>query len=198
MVFRVDVVGMACAISILMKDLADDLARVDVMEDILKGETMDLQHGSLFLRTPQIVSGKDCRVTADSSLDCNSRGPISKRESTRFGPVNMNIFKFIIPNSVMYIPNCKLLIVSNPVDILTYIVVSGFPKNRVIGNGCNLDSAQFCYLKGERLGVPSLGCHGWLLEEHEDSRVPMWSGFNVAVISLKNLKPELGTDADKE
>lgn len=61
-------------------------------------------------------------MTVDSSLDCNSRGGgISKREPTRFGPVNMNIFKFVIPNSVMYIPNCKLLIVSNPVDILTYI-----------------------------------------------------------------------------
>lgn len=51
---------------------------------------------------------------------------------------------------------------------------------------------------GERLRVHSLGCHGWVLGEHEDSGVPMWSGFNVVVISLKNLKPELGTDADKE
>uniref|UniRef100_A0A2I3N110 L-lactate dehydrogenase A chain n=1 Tax=Papio anubis TaxID=9555 RepID=A0A2I3N110_PAPAN len=60
-------VGMACAISILMKDLADELALVDVMEDKLKGEMMDLQHGSLFLRTPKIVSGKDYRVAANSN-----------------------------------------------------------------------------------------------------------------------------------
>ncbi|KAK2113050.1 hypothetical protein P7K49_007316, partial [Saguinus oedipus] len=59
---------MACAISILMKDLADELALVDVIEDILKGEMMDLQHGSLFLRTPKIVSGKDYNVTANSKL----------------------------------------------------------------------------------------------------------------------------------
>ncbi|KAL6031602.1 hypothetical protein STEG23_014310 [Scotinomys teguina] len=59
---------MACTISILMKNLADELALVDVMEDKLKGEMMDLQHGSLFLQTPKIVSGKDYSVTANSKL----------------------------------------------------------------------------------------------------------------------------------
>ncbi|XP_044776204.1 L-lactate dehydrogenase A chain-like isoform X1 [Neomonachus schauinslandi] len=142
-VVGVGAVGMACAISILMKDLADELA-LDVMEDKLKGELMDLQHGSLFLRTPKIVSGK--------------------------------------------------------VDILTYVAwkISGFPKNRVIGSGCNLDSAWFRYLMGERLGVHPLSCHRWVLGEHGDSSVPVWSGVNVAGVSLKNLHPDLGTDADKE
>ena len=76
--------------------------------------------------------------------------------------------------------------------------ISGFPKNRVIGSGCNLDSARFHYLMGERLGVHPLSCHGWILGEHGDSSVPVWSGVNVAGVSLKNLHPELGTDADKE
>uniref|UniRef100_A0A2K5F5H8 L-lactate dehydrogenase n=1 Tax=Aotus nancymaae TaxID=37293 RepID=A0A2K5F5H8_AOTNA len=167
-VVGVGAVGMACAISILMKDLADELALVDVIEDKLKGEMMDLQHGSLFLRTPKIR--------------------------------NVNIFKFIIPNVVKYSPNCKLLIVSNPVDILTYVAwkISGFPKNRVIGSGCNLDSARFRYLMGERLGVHPLSCHGWVLGEHGDSSVPVWSGVNVAGVSLKTLHPDLGTDTDKE
>ncbi|KAK2094289.1 hypothetical protein P7K49_028027 [Saguinus oedipus] len=174
-VVGVGAVGMACAISILMKDLADELALVDVIEDKLKGEMMDLQHGSLFLRTPKIVSSKDYNR-------------------------NVNIFKFIIPNVVKYSPNCKLLIVSNPVDILTYVAwkISGFPKNRVIGSGCNLDSARFRYLMGERLGVHPLSCHGWVLGEHGDSSVPVWSGVNVAGVSLKTLHPDLGTDTDKE
>ncbi|XP_011792853.1 PREDICTED: L-lactate dehydrogenase A chain isoform X2 [Colobus angolensis palliatus] len=143
-VVGVGAVGMACAISVLMKDLADELALVDVIEDKLKGEMMDLQHGSLFLRTPKIVSGK--------------------------------------------------------VDILTYVAwkISGFPKNRVIGSGCNLDSARFRYLMGERLGVHPLSCHGWVLGEHGDSSVPVWSGMNVAGVSLKTLHPDLGTDKDKE
>jgi L-lactate dehydrogenase len=113
---------------------------------------------------------------------------------------NANIFKFIIANIVKYHPHCKLLIVSIPVDILTYMAwkISGFPKIRVIGSGCSLDSAQFCYLMGERLGVHAMSCHGWVLGEHGDSSVPVWSGVNVAGISLKSLNPELGTDADKE
>lgn len=155
-VVGVGAVGMACAISILMKDLADELALVDVIEDKLKGEMMDLQHGSLFLRTPKIVSGKDYSVTANSKLVIITAGARQQEGESRLNLVqrNVNIFKFIVPNVVKYSPNCKLLIVSNPVDILTYVAwkISGFPKNRVIGSGCNLDSARFRYLMGERLG----------------------------------------------
>ncbi|KAF3821913.1 hypothetical protein GH733_007287 [Mirounga leonina] len=172
-VVGVGAVGMACAISILMKDLADELALVDVIEDKLKGEMMDLQHGSLFLRTPKIVSGKDYNVTANSKLVVITAGARQQEGESRLNLVqrNVNIFKFIIPNIVKYSPNCKLLVVSNPVDILTYVAwkISGFPKNRVIGSGCNLDSARFRYLMGERLGVHSLSCHGWVLGEHGDS-----------------------------
>ncbi|XP_059540294.1 L-lactate dehydrogenase A chain-like [Myotis daubentonii] len=193
---------MACAIGILMKDLADELALVDVMEDKLKGEMMDLQHGSLFLRTPKTVSGKDYRVTANSKLVIITAGPHQQEGESRLNlaQCNSNIFKFVIPNVVKHIHNCKLLIVSNSVNILTYVAwkLSGFPKNRVIGSGCNLDSARFGYLMGERLGVHPLSCHGWVLGEHGDSSVPVWSGVNVAGVSLKNLHPDLGTDADKE
>ncbi|CAO2587896.1 L-lactate dehydrogenase A chain [Lemmus lemmus] len=170
-----------------------------VMEDKLKGEMMDLQHGSLFLRTPKIVSGKDYIVTANSKLVIITAGARQQEGESRLNLVQQNvyIFKFIIPNVVKYSPNCKLLIVSNPVDILTYVSwkISGFPKNPVICSGSNLDSAWFHYLIGERLGVHSLSCHGCVLGEHRDSSVPVWSGINVAGVSLK---PKLGSDADKE
>ena len=112
-VVGVGAVGMACAISILMKDLADEIALVDVMEDKLKGEMMD---GSLFLRTPKIVSGKDYNVTANSRLVIITAGARQQEGESRLNLVqrNVNIFKFIIPNIVKYSPNCKLLVVSNP------------------------------------------------------------------------------------
>ncbi|NXV98950.1 LDHA dehydrogenase, partial [Fregetta grallaria] len=201
-VVGVGAVGMACAISILMKDLADELALVDVVEDKLRGEMLDLQHGSLFLRTPKIVSGKGKYVTAHSKLVIVTAGARQQEGESRLNLVqrNVNIFKFIIPNVVKYSPDCKLLIVSNPVDILTYVAwkISGFPKHRVIGSGCNLDSARFRHLMGERLGIHPLSCHGWIVGEHGDSSVPVWSGVNVAGVSLKALHPDLGTDADKE
>ncbi|XP_023046176.1 L-lactate dehydrogenase B chain-like isoform X2 [Piliocolobus tephrosceles] len=137
-------VGMACAISILGKSLADELALVDVLEDKLKGEMMDLQHGSLFLQTPKIVADK--------------------------------------------------------VDILTYVTwkLSGLPKHRVIGSGCNLDSARFHYLMAEKLRIHPSSCHGWILGEHGDSSVAVWSGVIVAGVSLQELNPEMGTDNDSE
>nr|XP_061809723.1 L-lactate dehydrogenase B chain-like isoform X2 [Nerophis lumbriciformis] len=137
-------VGMACAISILLRDLCDELALVDVMEDRLKGEVMDLQHGSLFLKTSKIVADK--------------------------------------------------------VDILTYVTwkLSGLPKHRVIGSGTNLDSARFRFMMAERLDIHASSFNGWVLGEHGDTSVPVWSGANVAGVNLQKLNPEIGTDADKD
>ncbi|KAF6333300.1 lactate dehydrogenase C [Rhinolophus ferrumequinum] len=181
-------VGMSCAICILLKDLADELALVDVAEDKLKGEMMDLQHGSLFFHTPKIISGK--------------AGARQQKGETRLSLVqrNVNIMKSIIPALVHHSPDCKMMIVSNPVDILTYVVwkLSGLPATRVIGSGCNLDSARFRYLIGEKLGVHPISCHGWIIGEHGDSSVPLWSGVNVAGVTLKTLDPKLGTDSDRE
>ncbi|XP_062954053.1 L-lactate dehydrogenase A-like 6B isoform X2 [Cynocephalus volans] len=137
-------VGMACAVSILLKGLSDELALVDADEDKLKGETMDLQHGSPFVKMPNIVCSR--------------------------------------------------------VDILTYVAwkLSAFTKNRVIGSGCNLDTARFRFLIGQKLGIHSESCHGWILGEHGDSSVPVWSGVNIAGVSLKDLNSAIGTDKDPE
>lgn len=201
-VVGVGMVGMASAISILLKDLCDELALVDVMEDKLKGEVMDLQHGSLFLKTHKIVADKDYSVTAGSRIVVVTAGARQQEGESRLNLVqrNVNIFKFIIPNIVKYSPNCIIMVVSNPVDILTYVTwkLSGLPKHRVIGSGTNLDSARFRHLMAEKLHLHASSCHGWIVGEHGDSSVPVWSGCNVAGVSLKELHPEMGTDNDKD
>uniref|UniRef100_A0A8C4EI00 L-lactate dehydrogenase n=1 Tax=Dicentrarchus labrax TaxID=13489 RepID=A0A8C4EI00_DICLA len=156
-VVGVGMVGMASAVSILLKDLCDELALVDVMEDKLKGEAMDLQHGSLFLKTHRIVADKG-------------------------------------ENS------CPLWSFSLPVDILTYVAwkLSGFPRHRVIGSGTNLDSARFRHLMGEKLHLHPSSCHGWIIGEHGDSSVPVWSGVNVAGVCLQGLNPKMGAEGDAE
>ncbi|XP_008587257.1 PREDICTED: L-lactate dehydrogenase C chain [Galeopterus variegatus] len=195
-------VGMACAICILLKDLADELALIDIASDKLKGETMDLQHGSLFFSTAKIISGKDYTVSANSKLVIVTAGARQQEGESRLALVqrNVNVMKSIIPTVVHHSPDCKILIVSNPVDILTYVVwkISGLPATRVIGSGCNLDSARFRYLIGEKLGIHPTSCHAWIIGEHGDSSVPLWSGVNVAGVTLKSLDPKLGTDSDKE
>uniref|UniRef100_A0A8D2FP86 L-lactate dehydrogenase n=1 Tax=Theropithecus gelada TaxID=9565 RepID=A0A8D2FP86_THEGE len=193
-------VGMVCAISILGKSLADELALVDVLEDKLKGEMMDLQHGSLFLQTPKIVVDKDYSVIANSKIVVVTAEVRQQEGESRLNLVqrNVNVFKFIIPQIVKYSPDCIIIVVSNPVDILTYVTwkLSGLPKYRVIGSGCNLDSARFRYLMAEKLGIHPSSCHGWILGEHGDSSVAVWSGVNVAGVSLQELNPEMGTDND--
>uniref|UniRef100_A0A665WI88 L-lactate dehydrogenase n=1 Tax=Echeneis naucrates TaxID=173247 RepID=A0A665WI88_ECHNA len=181
-------VGMACAVSILLRELADELALVDVMEDKLKGEMMDLQHGSLFLKTPKIVADK----AGVRQQEGESRLNLVQR--------NVNIFKHIVPQIVKYSPDCIIIVVSNPVDVLTYVTwkLSSFPKHRVIGSGTNLDSARFRFLMADKLGIHPSSFNGWILGEHGDTSVPVWSGTNVAGVNLQTLNPEIGTDADDE
>uniref|UniRef100_A0A673JZM2 L-lactate dehydrogenase n=3 Tax=Cyprinoidei TaxID=30727 RepID=A0A673JZM2_9TELE len=195
-------VGMACAVSILLRELADELALVDVVEDRLRGEMLDLQHGSLFLKTPKIVADKDYSVTANSRIVVVTAGVRQQEGESRLNLVqrNVNIFKHIIPQIVKYSPDCTLIVVSNPVDVLTYVTwkLSGLPKHRVIGSGTNLDSARFRYIMAEKLGIHSSSFNGYILGEHGDSSVPVWSGANVAGVSLQKLNPDIGTDKDSE
>ncbi|XP_051004535.1 L-lactate dehydrogenase C chain-like [Acomys russatus] len=195
-------VGMACTISILLKGLADELALIDANANKLKGEALDLHHGSLFLSTPNIVYGTDYSVSANSKLVIITAGATMKVGESRLDLLqrNVEIMKGIVPGVVKNSPDCKIMIVANPVDILTYVVwkLSGFPVSHVIGSGCNLDSARFRYMIGEKLGVHPTSCHGWILGEHGDSSVPVWSGVNVAGVPLKSLIPGFGTDSDKE
>ncbi|XP_061434417.1 L-lactate dehydrogenase B chain-like [Lethenteron reissneri] len=182
-------VGMASAVSILLQNNADEVALVDVMEDKLRGEAMDLQHGSLFLKTAKIVADTDYAVTAGSKLCVVTAGVRQKEGESRLALVerNVTIFRKIIPNLAKYSPDAVLLIVSNPVDILTFVAwkLSGFPVHRVIGSGTNLDSARLRFLMGERLGISPSSIHGYIIGEHGDSSVAVWSAANVAGVKLQ-------------
>ncbi|KZC04889.1 PREDICTED: L-lactate dehydrogenase-like [Dufourea novaeangliae] len=195
-------VGMACAFSILTSHVSSDVVLVDVMADKLKGEMMDLQHGSAFLKNAKINASTNYAATANSSLCIVTAGARQREGETRLDLVqrNTDIFKGIIPELVKYSPNTILLIVSNPVDILTYVAwkLSGLPKNRVIGSGTNLDSARFRFLLSQKLDVAPTSCHGWIIGEHGDTSVPVWSGVNVAGVRLRDLNPDVGTDKDEE
>lgn len=195
-------VGMACAFSILTNNVSHDVVLIDVMADKLKGEMMDLQHGSSFLKNSRINSSTDYAASANSSLCIVTAGARQREGETRLDLVqrNTDIFKGIIPQLVKYSPNTILLIVSNPVDILTYVAwkLSGLPKNRVIGSGTNLDSARFRFLLSQKLNVAPTSCHGWIIGEHGDTSVPVWSGVNVAGVLLRDLDKNVGTDKDTE
>lgn len=195
-------VGMACAFSILTQNVSNDVALVDCMTEKLQGELLDLQHGSCFMKNAQIQASTDYAVTAGSRVCVVTAGARQREGESRLDLVqrNVDILKFIIPQLLQYSPNTILLIVSNPVDILTYVAwkISGLPKHRVIGSGTNLDSARFRFLMSQRLGVASTSCHGWIIGEHGDSSVPVWSGVNIAGVNLRDINPNIGTEDDSE
>ncbi|XP_054733544.1 L-lactate dehydrogenase [Anastrepha obliqua] len=195
-------VGMACAFSILAQGISNEVCLVDVCKDKLQGELMDLQHGSNFLNNPKITASSEYSATAGSRLCIVTAGVRQKEGESRLSLVqrNTDILKHIIPNLVKHSPDTILLMVSNPVDIMTYVAwkLSGLPKNRVIGSGTNLDSSRFRFLMSQRLNVAPTSCHGWIIGEHGDSSVPVWSGVNVAGVRLRELNPTIGTTEDPE
>uniref|UniRef100_A0A646QFM7 L-lactate dehydrogenase n=1 Tax=Hemiscolopendra marginata TaxID=943146 RepID=A0A646QFM7_9MYRI len=195
-------VGMACAFSILTQGIASEIAMVDMVADKLRGEMLDMQHGLTFLRNIKIEASTDYAITAGSKIAIITAGARQQEGESRLNLVqrNVNILKAIIPNLVKHSPNTIFLVVSNPVDILTYVTwkLSGLPKNRVIGSGTNLDSSRFRFLMSEKLNVAPASCHGWIIGEHGDSSVPVWSGVNVAGVRLQDLNPKLGQADDPE
>ncbi|GAV04366.1 hypothetical protein RvY_14654 [Ramazzottius varieornatus] len=106
----------------------------------------------------------------------------------------------IIPQLLKYSPDTLLCVVSNPVDVMTYLAwkLSGLPPHRVFGSGCALDTSRLKFYMAERLLTDVSSCHGYVIGEHGDSSVVVWSGMNVAGVRLTDLKPELGTDKDPE
>lgn len=195
-------VGMACAFSILAQNISNEVCLMDVCKEKLLGEVMDLQHGSNFLKNPKISAGTDYAASAGSRLCIVTAGVRQKEGESRLSLVqrNTDILKHIIPKLIEYSPDTILLMVSNPVDIMTYVAwkLSGLPKNRVVGSGTNLDSSRFRFLMSQRLGVAPTSCHGWIIGEHGDSSVPVWSGVNIAGVRLRELNPNIGTSEDPE
>lgn len=201
-VIGVGQVGMACAFSMLVQGVCNELALSDVDENKLKGELYDLRQGVPFLRNVKIDAEKDLKVTANSKLIVITAGVRQKPGESRLSLVQRNteIYKSMIPTLARLSPDAVFLVVSNPVDILTYVTwkLSGFPPHRILGSGTNLDSARFRYYIGEKLGISANSCHGWIIGEHGDSSVPVWSGVNIGGVNLNSLNPKIGQVDDPE
>lgn len=182
-------VGMACAYSLMIQNCFDELILQDIQTERLQGEVMDLMHGVPFVEPVEIKAGTVADVGQNADLVIITAGATQKPGESRLALVarNVAIFKQLIPDIVKYCPNATLLIVSNPVDIMTYVTLklSGFPAARVIGSGTVLDSARFRTLLGQKMGIDPRSVHAYIIGEHGDSEVPVWSKVNIAGMSLE-------------
>ncbi|KAL9438781.1 hypothetical protein AB3S75_024451 [Citrus x aurantiifolia] len=181
-------VGMAIAQTILTQDFVEELALVDAKADKLRGEMLDLQHAAAFLPRTKILASVDYTVTAGSDLCIVTAGARQIAGESRLNLLqrNLSLFKAIIPPLVKYSPDCILLIVANPVDILTYVAwkLSGLPSNRVIGSGTNLDSSRFRFLLADHLDVNAQDVQAYIVGEHGDSSVALWSSISVGGVPI--------------
>ncbi|SHI92638.1 L-lactate dehydrogenase [Clostridium cavendishii DSM 21758] len=179
-------VGSTTAFALMDKGLASEMVIVDINKDRAEGEVMDLSHGAAFVKPVNIVAG-DYEATKDSDIVIITAGIGPKPGESRLDIVNKNvsIFKSIVPEVVKYSPNSILLVVSNPVDVLTHITykLSGFPANRVIGSGTVLDTSRFKYMLSEHFKIDARNVHTYIIGEHGDSEIAAWSLTNIAGIN---------------
>ncbi|NJP40560.1 L-lactate dehydrogenase [Oscillospiraceae bacterium HV4-5-C5C] len=182
-------VGSSSAFSLLQSGLFSEMVLIDVNQDRAEGEAMDLSHGLPFARPMDIYAG-----SYDDISDCGiiivTAGANQKPGESRLDLVQKNtaIFKSIIPEISRRNFEGILLIVSNPVDILTYVALklSGLPAHRVIGSGTVLDSGRLKYLLGRKLNVDSRSVHANIIGEHGDSELAVWSSANISGVPLEH------------
>ena len=182
-------VGSATAFTLMQSRLFSELVLLDVNMEKADGEAKDIAHGIPFAGQMKIYAGT-YDDAADAAIIIITAGANQKPGETRLDLVQKNtaIYQSIIPEIVKRGFGGILLIVSNPVDILTYVALklSGLPENRVLGSGTVLDTARLKYALGEHLGVDSRSVHSFIIGEHGDSEIAAWSSTNVSGIPLND------------
>ena len=182
-------VGTSIAFSLVQKGIFSELVLIDANEKKAEGEAMDLSHGLPFTKHMEIKAG-GYEDIADCAMIIITAGANQKPGETRLDLVhkNVEIYKSIIPKIVEKNQEATLLIVSNPVDIMTYVALklSGYPSHKVIGSGTVLDTARLKYLLSRHLDVDSRSIHAFIIGEHGDSELAVWSAANVSGIPLNH------------
>ena len=182
-------VGTSIAFSLVQKGIFSELILIDANEKKAEGEAMDLSHGLPFTKPMEIKAG-GYEDIADCAMIIITAGANQKPGETRLDLVhkNVEIYKSIIPKIVEKNQEATLLIVSNPVDIMTYaaLKLSGYPSHKVIGSGTVLDTARLKYLLSRHLDVDSRSIHAFIIGEHGDSELAVWSAANVSGIPLNH------------
>ena len=194
-------VGSSCAFAMARSGLFSELVLIDINKDRAQGEAMDMSHGLPFTPPMKLYAG-DYSDLKGCGLIVITAGANQKPGVTRLDLVKKNvaILRSIISPLIQVTREAILLIVSNPVDILTWAAqkLSGLPHKQVMGSGTVLDTARLKYLLGEHLGVDSRSVHAVIIGEHGDSELAVWSGANVSGVDLDHFCALRGFTEHKE
>ena len=193
-------VGSTFAYALLLSGLAAEIVLIDANQARAEGEAMDLNHAVPFAHPTRIWAGayEDC---AGAAVTVIAAGANQRPGESRLDLVKRNaaIFREIVPAVARHNPDGILLIATNPVDALTYasLKLSGLPKARVIGSGTILDTARFRQLLSRHFNVDARSVHAFIVGEHGDSEVPVWSLANIAGMRLEEYCAANGVPLDQ-
>lgn len=176
-------VGASTAFALSQSQMVNELVLIDVAKEKAEGEAMDINHGLSFLGQMSVYAG-DYKDVAGCDAIIVTAGANRKPGETRIdlAKKNVSIAKTITKNIMEHYTGGIILVVANPVDILTYKIQewSGLPSGRVLGTGTVLDSSRFRYLISEKFDVDVRNVHGYMVGEHGDTQLPLWSATHIA------------------
>lgn len=188
-------VGSTIAYTLVTAGTASEIVLIDVNNDRAEGEAMDIEHGSPFFKESYIHAG-DYHAAAGSDVVIITAGTNQRPGETRMDLITRNAA--IVTDVAKQIKdNCQdavIVVISNPVDVMTRVIqeVTGFPAERVIGSGTNLDSARFRYLLSKKFGIDSRNIHAYILGEHGDSEFAAWSNVHIAGMNINEASDVFG------
>ena len=195
-------VGATIAYTLSGQDIASELVLIDINKEKVEGEVMDIEQGTCF-RDPISIKAGEYADAKDSDIVIITSGMPRKPGQTRIEltQTNVNILKEITPEIVKAAPNALYIIVSNPVDIMTYVFtkISGLPENQIIGSGTILDSARLRCGLSEHFQVAQRNIHAYVFGEHGDTSFIPWSAARIAGVNVDDyyeMMPLLGKEVE--
>ena len=193
-------VGASFAYALMQRGLANELVLIDMDHARAEGEAMDLNHGLPFVRPMRISAGEYADLE-DAEVVVICAGANQRPGETRLDLLKKNagVFRDIVPKITAVNNDAIIVVATNPVDILTYITaqIVGPESNRVVGSGTVLDTARFRYLLGTHYGVDPRSVHAYVVAEHGDSALALWSMANIAGVGLPEFVGANGQGYDR-
>jgi L-lactate dehydrogenase len=181
-------VGATIAYACMTRGVAQHLALYDVNREKVDAEVLDLNHGLQFVPMATIEGSDDVGVCADAEVIVVTAGAKQKPGQTRMdlATANVAICRKMLPELTRLAPGAVLLMVTNPVDVMTYVALklTGWPRQRVLGSGTVLDRSRFRFLIARRCNVAVQNVHAYIAGEHGDSEIPLWSSARIANVAL--------------
>ncbi|MFT3661204.1 MAG: L-lactate dehydrogenase [Gordonia sp. (in: high G+C Gram-positive bacteria)] len=186
-------VGTSIAYAALIRGVARTVALMDVNESKVDAEVLDLSHGLEYVSRAHVIGGTDPSVCAGSDVVIFTAGAKQKPGQSRLelAEATVELMRKALPPIVEAAPDARFVMVTNPVDVITYaaLKITGLPPNQLFGSGTVLDSSRLRFLLSEHCGVAVQNVHAYIAGEHGDTEIPLWSSATIGGVPLLDWEP---------